>query len=410
MMERDDFQPQEHPSAGRTPVAQRAVLLALALLLAAGALWTYWPDDGARLWAQGFANSPLPEPTPTRPRRVVNEILSPQPGDAMARSYPVVGTALIPVFNRYEAHLSPAGMEAWTFLYTSHRVVYNDVLFLLDTTQFPDGLYDLRIRAINDSGNYTESFVRGVEIRNANPPTPTPPPGATAPPFSALPVPTPTPTPDPRRQGPEGQGFFAPDAGAVVRGDVPIIATVNGRPSNPFVSYQLDFSQAGLENWQWLAGGETQVWQGPIAVWETTRFPDGLYDLRLRIVYRDGNYNEYFLRNLSVANQGAPVLAFAPPVGITAPRANAMVSGVMEVRAVIPELELLRWELAWSPGGREQWQHVLSGEEPFPGGVLARLDVSRLPAGLYDLRLRIVRRDANYIDSVVRGLRVNAEP
>lgn len=397
-------------AAASGAVAKRVTLVVVALLVIAGAFWLRGPGDGPRLLAQEFGDSPIPEPTPTRARRVVNEILAPQPGDAIARFFAVEGTALLPAFNRYEAHVSPAGMEAWQFVYTSRRVVYNDVLFLLDTTQFPDGLYDLRIRAINDSGNYTESFVRGVEIRNANPPTPTPQPGATVPPFSFLPAPTPTPTPDPRRQGPDGQGFFAPDEGAVVRGAVPIVATVNGRPGNAFVSYRLDLSPAGLEAWQWLTGGETQVWQGPIAVWETTRFTDGLYDLRLRIVYRDGNYNEYYLRNLSVANQGAPIIAFAPPVGITAPRNNSPVTGVLEVRGVVPALELLRWELAWSPGGREQWQFIVGGEEPVADGVLARLDVSRLPTGLYDLRLRIVRQDTNYIDSVVRDLRFNPAP
>jgi len=132
--------------------------------------------------------------------------------------------------------------------------------------------------------------------------------------------------------------------------------------------------------------------------------------LRLRIVYRDGNYSEYYLRNLSVANQGAPIIAFAPPVGITVPRNNTPITGVLEVRGVVPALELLRWELAWSPSGREQWQFIVSGEEPVADGVLARLDVSRLPTGLYDLRLRIVRQDTNYIDSVVRGLRFNPDP
>lgn len=391
--------------ADSMPLRRRAPwsLLLLALGLA---IWVTWPQPSAPQVALAQdPSSPLSTPTPTKVRRVVNEVRHPQAGDAVAGVTPIIGTALVNLFNRYDVHVSPAGLENWQWLATTLAVVHDDVLYPWDTTQFADGFYDLRVRAIDDLGNYTEAFVRGLEVRNANPPTPTPlPPGATPPLTSPLPVPTAT--PDPRRQSPGGMGFYAPDAGAVVRGAVEIVATVAALPRNPFARWELSLARAGMEDWRWIAAGEQQAWQSPIFTWDTTALPDGLYDLRLRVVYKDSNYNEYFLRNLSIANAGRPQLAFAPPVGISDPRPGASVQGVVEFRGTVPAERLLRWELSWSPGGREQWQFLVSSESPVGNGLLARLDVRMLPAGLYDFRLRVVRDDANYTDYVLRGLRV----
>lgn len=399
--------------------ATRAKRFGLALIAGVIVALMAWPDlrPTPSLWAQQSPLTPTltvtgtptllftPTNTPTKELRVVNEIRSPVSGDAIARTVQIIGTALIPNFSSYDIHISPAAMEDWTWLTSSIQVVHDDTLYLFDTTAFPDGFYDLRVRAIDIYGSYTESYALNVEIRNANPPTPTPPPGATSPPVSPLFLPTPTPTPDERRQGPEGQGFFAPDAGTVVRGLVDIVATVNGYPENPFQRYELHIARAGHIDWLWLAGGETQVWQAPIHQWDTTQFEDGLYDLRLRIVFRDSNYNEFYLRNLSVANDGPPQLALAPPVGLTSPRSGDAVSGIVEFRGVVPADDLLRWELYWSPGTYEAWQFLVSSPDP-ANGLLARVDLSQLPSGLYDFRLRIVHSDTNYTDSYARDLRL----
>src|SRR5690606_23587647 len=149
---------------------------------------------------------------------------------AVAGTTAITGTALVDLFNRYDVHVSPAGMENWQWLTTNMQVVHDDVLYQWDTTAFDDGYYDLRVRAIDDSGNYTESFIRWLEVRNANPPTPTPDPNAPPGFVSPLVLPTPTPTPDARRQSPGGLGFYAPDAGAVVRGETAIFATAVALP------------------------------------------------------------------------------------------------------------------------------------------------------------------------------------
>ena len=404
---------------------KQLVLVALAVTVLGLALW---PDFAARQGDLLAQTSPLtttptltvtptptptatsltPTPTPTKVRRVVNEIRAPVAGDAIAGVTAIEGTALLASFNRFDVHISPAGMENWQWLTTRFEVIHDDVLYRLDTTQFPDGWYDLRVRAINDMGEYTESFVRGVEIRNANPPTLTPLPTDFAGPVSPLatPTPTPTPTPDIFSRVPGGQGFYAPDNGAVVRGVTPVVATVNGTSDNPYVRFELYWSPAGMEDWNWLTVGSQQMWQQPIYEWDTTQLPDGLYDLRLRIVYRDANYSEYYLRNLSIANAGAPVLAFAPPAGLVSPRSGSVIGGVVEFVGTTPGNDFLRWELAWSPGGHEEWQFLVSSEQPVADGLLARLDLRQLSAGLYDFRLRVVRQDTNYTDYTVRGLRL----
>ncbi len=83
-------------------------------------------------------------------------------------------------------------------------------------------------------------------------------------------------------------------------------------------------------------------------------------------------------------------------------------SGVVDFVGTVPAENLLRWELAWSPGRSEEWYFLVSGEQPVSDGLLARLDLSQLPAGLYDFRLRIVRSDYNYTDQLIRDLRLEA--
>jgi hypothetical protein len=356
--------------------------------------------------APTFGPSPTPSVTPTKVKRVVNELRHPKHGDAVSGITPIIGTALTAQFNRYDVHVSLAGLENWQWLTTNLQVIHDDVLYQWDTEAFPDGLYDIRVRAIDDSGNYTESYIRGLEVRNANPPTQTPdpskPPGFVSPLF----LPTPTPTPDPRRQSPGGLGFYAPDMGAVVRGETAIVATAVSVPDRPFARVELYLSQAGLEDWLLLFSGERQAWQEPIYYWDTSQVPDGLYDLRLRVVFKDSNYEEFFLRNLSVANRSQPVLAFTPPAGLSSPRDGETIRGVVEFVGTVPAQDLLRWELYWAPGESEQWQFLVSSERAVNNDTLARLDLSQLPKGQYDFRLRVVRSDTNYTDYEIHGLRL----
>jgi hypothetical protein len=360
-------------------------------------------------WTPIPGSTDTPTPTPTKVKRVVNELRHPGSGDAVSGITAIIGTALTEQFNRYDVHISVSGAEDWQWLTTNFQVIHDDILYQWNTLPYPDGYYDIRVRAINDFGNYTESFIRGLEVRNAHPPTHTPdpskPPGFVSPLF----IPTPTPTPDPRRQSPGGLGFYAPDTGSVVRGVTAIVATAVSVPDRPFARIELYLSQAGIEDWLLILSSERQAWQEPIYQWDTTKVPDGLYDLRMRVVFRDSNYEEFFLRNLSVANRSKPVLAFTPPAGFSSPRNGETVSGIVNFIGTVPSHDFLRWEMYWSPSEAEQWQFLVADTRIVNNGVLARLDLSQLPSGLYDFRLRIVRSDLNYTDYEIRGLRLLGE-
>lgn len=343
-----------------------------------------------------------PSPTPTPVKRTNNIITEPKSTDAIFGYTSIIGTALVDGFQRYDVHVSAAGVEDWQWLHTSYRPVYEDTLHVFDTTAYGDGYYDLRVRAIAMDGSYTESFVRGVEIRNWNPPTLTPNPEVTPAPLSPLP----TPTPAVLSRIPGGQGFYGPDSGAILDGLVDIRATVNGTRERRFSRYELALSEAGLEQWEWLYGDDTQVWQNGIYRLDTSAYPDGRYDMRLRIVYEDGNYSEYYLRGLTFANAGGAKLDFTLPAGIVRPRSGATESGIVDIVGTVPAEELLRWELSWSASGRESWSYLVGGEEPVLNQTIARLDLSQLPKGQYDIRLRVVRSDYNYSDYYVRDLQL----
>lgn len=411
--------------ARRRDQLNRVVLGAIGLLVLALTLWGQGPSVyRASAQAQSpfatltptatfdpFATptftptwTPTPGPTPTKVRRLAVEITEPKETDAIFGNTRIIGTSAVESFLRYELHLSQAGLENWQWLSTQYAPVYDDVLYTLNTLALPDGFYDLRLRTLANDGSYGEAFVRGVEVRNTNPPTLTPGPEVTPTPVSPLP----TPTPAVVSRVPGGQGLYAPDNGSVVRGVVDIVATVNGTREQKFARWELAISPAGAEVWTWLAGTTEQTWQDTIYVWDTTAYPDGLYDLRLRIVYEDSNYSEFYLRNLSVANTGAPQVALAPVAGFTAPRSGNTVSGVVDFMGATPLDDFLRWELYWSPGGREEWSFLVSSVEPVDNGLLARLDLGLLPPGRYDFRLRVVRSDYNYTDYTLRDVVVAA--
>lgn len=361
----------------------------------------------------------IPAATPTRVVRVVTEIVSPQSNAVVAGSVSISGTALIEGFQRYELHVAVASSEDWRWLMSGTDFISGGELYRLDTTRLPDGFYDLRLRTVRDDGNYVEEIVRDIEVRNANPPTPTPLLNAEGTP---LPTPTPTPLPPTATPTPEfvsfipnGQGIFSPINGGVIRGKTPIIGTANGFPRNPFERFELLISPSGHEEWQQLRVSEEQYWQNTLHILDTTQYLDGLYDFRLRIVYRDANYDEYEVRNVYIANYTAVREPTPTPtpigIGIIRPRPNANVSGIIEVIGAANPPNFAQWELAWRPSGTQLWASLLSSTEPVPAyGLLATLDLAQLPIGAYDFRLRVITQDGSIADFIVPQVRVARPP
>lgn len=368
-----------------------------------------WTPIWTATWTPTSAfTSPLPTPTSLL---LATEIIHPRPGDAIAGITEILGTAVTTSFRRYELHIAVSGSDDWRWVMSSPNVVRGSLLHALDTSQYADGFYDLRLRSIKDDGNYLEWFVRGLRIRNAQPPTSTPrynALGTLLPTYTPTPS-TPTPTPRPRiiQYIPNGQGIFAPEVGQTVRGYVNIVGTANGTPERFFGHYELAISPAGTNAWTPLYSSGEQIWQDVLYVLDTRPFPDGLYDIRLRIVYEDGNYDEFQLRYLRIFNAGAPDPAAIFPPGIYEPPSHSAVAGgIVTFSGTAQDPDFQRWELAWSPVGMEQWVFLVSQERPVVNGTLARLDLSKLTGQAIDIRLRIVRRDGNYADFFTRNLHV----
>lgn len=103
-------------------------------------------------------------------------------------------------------------------------------------------------------------------------------------------------------------GISEPESGDVISG----VVTIRGTATHEaFLRYEVAFSRGA--DWIVFAEGDQPVVDGALAIWDTTVgqpgnavFPDGAYQLRLRVVRQDHNYDEYFVRDLMVSNATTP--------------------------------------------------------------------------------------------------------
>ena len=107
--------------------------------------------------------------------------------------------------------------------------------------------------------------------------------------------------------------IVSPQAGESLFGLVSIIGTA----SNPNMQrYTLEFDLQDTETEQWfpIAGPITQqVANGVLGQWNTTTVPDGRYQIRLRIVLRDGTVIDSVVQNLRVSNRQPTPLPTVQP-------------------------------------------------------------------------------------------------
>jgi hypothetical protein len=128
-------------------------------------------------------------------------------------------------------------------------------------------------------------------------------------------------------------GFVQPASGDILSGIVIVQGTAT---DGNFLRYELAFLQESGSGSDWIvfAQGDQPVIDGTLAVWDTTVgrganrvFPDGRYQLRLRVVRQDFNYDEYFVTNLTIANDsGTPTPT--PTLTTTALVETAIPAGV----------------------------------------------------------------------------------
>ncbi|MBX3010141.1 MAG: hypothetical protein KF832_01495 [Caldilineaceae bacterium] len=99
-------------------------------------------------------------------------------------------------------------------------------------------------------------------------------------------------------------GISSPASGSALSGDVPIIGT---SVIENFQRYELYYKlePSGDDAYIYFDGGTNQVTGGQLAIWRTANFAPGTYSLRLRVVKTDGNYGEFYARDLVVNQVGA---------------------------------------------------------------------------------------------------------
>ncbi len=85
------------------------------------------------------------------------------------------------------------------------------------------------------------------------------------------------------------------------------VVSIQGTANHPeFWKYELAAAPFGTQNFFNIAGAEAPVVNGVLGQWDTRTVADGPYTLRLRVVRRDGNYDEYFVVRTQVANAAPP--------------------------------------------------------------------------------------------------------
>ncbi|MBC8249885.1 MAG: hypothetical protein H8E90_09425 [Anaerolineales bacterium] len=100
----------------------------------------------------------------------------------------------------------------------------------------------------------------------------------------------------------QGAVITSPSDRDVVRGRVVIKGTAT---NSNFWKYEIHYAPEPNPTDQWRLVGDVQyvqVTDGRLETWDTSLVSDGTYSLRLRVVRGDGNYDEYYVRQISVVN------------------------------------------------------------------------------------------------------------
>ncbi len=144
-------------------------------------------------WAPVLALLLLAAPGLARHALAQSAITSPAPGATISGDVPVMGTAVIDPFQKYELHykLEPSGNDAFVYFDGSTSPVTNGQLGIWRAAGLPGGTYSLRLRVVKQDGNYAEFFSPNITLGAAAVVTPTP----TITPTATTPTPTFTPAP-----------------------------------------------------------------------------------------------------------------------------------------------------------------------------------------------------------------------
>lgn len=128
-------------------------------------------------------------------------ISAPTSGAAVSGDVPIIGTAVIDPFQRYELYykLEPSGDDAYIYFDGGTNQVSNGQLAIWRTATLAPGTYSIRLRVVKTDGNYGEFFATGLVVNQGATlaTTPTETPTSTEPTPSPIPSATFTPAPQP---------------------------------------------------------------------------------------------------------------------------------------------------------------------------------------------------------------------
>ncbi|MCI0477546.1 MAG: hypothetical protein L0Y55_14970, partial [Anaerolineales bacterium] len=135
-------------------------------------------------------NCPIPTgPTATPGPKPFMTITSPRDGSYISGRVPIMGTVLMPNFDRYTVQIGFGhDPQNWILLTTGGTQVQDSALTTWDTTKFADGAYTIRLAMYDRAG---QSFGGRVKVFVGNRPTLTPRPSLT-PTRTLTPLPTAT--------------------------------------------------------------------------------------------------------------------------------------------------------------------------------------------------------------------------
>jgi hypothetical protein len=107
--------------------------------------------------------------------------------------------------------------------------------------------------------------------------------------------------------------------------------------------------------------------------------------------------------------QAAPQSQGQAIAQITSPAEGQTLTGLVTVAGSVDHPDFARWELAYGPdpNPNDAWQPFAGGDTPILNGTIGTWNTGIVADGQYALRLRVIRKDSNYDEAFVHGLRVS---
>ncbi len=257
----------------------------------------------------------------------------------------VVGTARGASFSSYRLEYSSNGSDPWMLISESGSTVSGDTLGTWDTTSLSEGYYTLRL-TVQDAFGVSSTVVRTVYVNRV---------------FDTVDV-----------RSPVDDGIYG--------GKICFDGTVWDQC---FDHYTVEYSPNGSPQYFDVDPGNpvygSAVINDPLASWDASLLPDGMYDVRVNAETMGGATNGVEFP-ITIDNT-PPTAVITDPSGCT-----FTCSDVVEISGTVFDEHISGWVLQYSDPVSNQWVTIASGNDN-ASGVLAEWDVSTLPGCCYAVRL-----------------------